>query len=86
MALSILWCGALVYSLFDSKTNRIILTGTSDEMDYWKNLIEVQEQVEANKKHFEKLREQYIEQLVGGGNTHAQAEEFLKSKMSFLFN
>lgn len=85
MALSILMVGSESYGLFDSETDRFLMIGTEKEMEYFKNMMEELQQARLNKEHFAELKEQYINQLVAGGNTNEQAEKFLKQRMPFLF-
>lgn len=85
MALSILTCGGNTYGLYNSETSTFMMIGSEKEMERWKHAIELQEQRVDNRKHFDELREQYIQQLTAGGNTHDEAVGFLKKQMPFLW-
>jgi len=87
MALSVLTIGTgkNSHGIWDSKTETLLMTGEKREMFDIKHIIERMEQNADNKEHFEKLKEEYIQIMVEGGNTPEAAEGLLKSKMPFLY-
>lgn len=87
MALSVIKSGPGYkgYGLYDSKKERFLLTGTSEEMFDWKHRIETREQNADNQAYFHTLRQEWIDLLVKGGNTEYEAELFLKQNMKFLY-
>lgn len=88
MALSTLKIGHNRYGLWCSEQRRYVLVEkTSEGVAWWKNVIEESQQQQANKEHFERLKNHYLKVLTapGSGNTMEQATEFLKSQMGFLF-
>lgn len=85
MALSILQCGGLVHGLWDSETEKFILTGTLPEMERIKDKMEQAEQAEQNRQYFADLKKKYIAQLMAGGKSEDEATAFLKERMPFLW-
>lgn len=71
--------------LYDSTTESAILFGTSEEMFFWKSIIEMMEQDADNKEWAENLKSEKIKMLVDDGNTIEQAENFLRKTMPFLY-
>lgn len=85
MTLSILFCGGLNYMLYDSESDSVLMVGTINETEHWKHVLETCEQQSENENYYARLREEYTDMLVKGGNSLEQAENFLKLKMPFLF-
>ena len=73
------------HMLYDSESQSSILQGTQEEMFQWKHSMETAQQQVANIEHLNALKEQYLQQLLEGGNTKEQAELFLKKQMPFLY-
>lgn len=71
--------------LYDSTDKKVLMAGTQDEMEYWKNVFEGAHQRDLNREHFDTIRKEYTELLVKAGNTKEQTEIFLKNKMPHLF-
>lgn len=75
----------LSHGLYNAETRSIDMVGSETELEQWKHRIESQEQEAQNKAHFAKLREEYLQLLVAGGNTPKMAEKFLRNRMPYLF-
>lgn len=71
--------------LYDSSSQKIIMTGGEEELYYWKDKFESTEQAAANAEHLSRLREEYITLLTGPRTTREQAIEFLKQRLPNLF-
>lgn len=73
------------HMLYDSESQSSILQGTQEEMFQWKHSMETAQQQVANKEHLNALKDQYLQQLLEGGNTKDEAELFLQKQMPFLY-
>jgi hypothetical protein len=71
--------------LYDSVDKKVLMAGTQEEMEWWKDIFEASHQRELNRNYFEELRKEYTEMLVKAGNTEEQTEIFLKKRMPHLF-
>jgi hypothetical protein len=71
--------------LYDSVDKKILMSGTQEEMEFWKDTFETATQKELNMEHFNTIRKEYTEMLIKAGNTEEQTEIFLKNKMPHLF-
>lgn len=74
------------HMLYDCSQEKAILIGPQEDLFQTKNLIELVEQELDNQAHREALKEKYISMLTAGGHTTQGAEQFLKSKMPYLFS
>jgi len=72
--------------LYDSADKKVLMAGTQEEMEFWKDVIETAHQREISREHFSTIRKEYTEMLVKAGNTEQQVEVFLKNKMPHLFS
>ena len=71
--------------LYDSTDKKVLMAGTQEEMEFWKDAFETANQKELNQEHFNTIRKEYTEMLVKAGNTEIQVENFLKNKMPHLY-
>lgn len=88
MSLSVIQIGFGLKShgLYDSTQKKIVLAGLQDEIFQWKNIIEEAQQQKDNEEYMLTLRKERIALLVNAGNTQEEAEQFLKEKMSYLYD
>jgi len=72
------------HALYDGKS--IIMTGGIAELYDWKDKMESAEMCVANRLWRENLKSERIAMLVEAGHTEAEATNFLKEKMAFLWD
>lgn len=87
MALSVIRIGygENSHGLYCSTAKSIILVGQEDEISHTKNIIEEAQQQADNKEYMDILREERMNLLISGGNSHEDAEQFLKKQMPYLW-
>ena len=89
MAYSILSIGRIsgreTHIIWDSDTESCILKGTQDELFDIKHKMETAEQNAANAEWAKQFREEMRQYLVASGNSLEDTDNFLKSKMPYLY-
>lgn len=85
MAYSVLTNGDKDHILWDSETEKAVMTGSHDEVYTWKHRIEDGQQQKDNRQYMNELRKKYELLLITGGHSQEEATSFLKKSMPFLF-
>lgn len=73
------------YGLYNADDQTCMLKGKEEEMYEWKHKMETEEQNAANSEYMKNLLKERVGMLVSAGNSHEQAEVFLKKTMPYLY-